>query len=46
MGNKEGFQQKKINAFFGINMVDLGDKTSNAHLIFQNIGHRKKSKKT
>ena len=48
MGNKER-SQKKINAFFGINMVDLVmliPKTSNSHLIFQNLGQRKKSKKS
>ena len=48
MGNKER-SQKKINAFFGISMVDLVmliPKTSNSLLIFQNLGQRKKSKKS
>jgi hypothetical protein len=47
MSNKER-SQKKINAFFGIVMVDLVillTKRSNAHLIFKNVGQRKKSKK-
>jgi hypothetical protein len=47
MGNKDK-SQKKMNAFFGIVMVDLVmllPKRSNAHLIFQNLGQRKKSKK-
>ena len=48
MGNKER-SQKKINAFFGISMVDLViliPKTINSNLIFQNLGQRKKSKKS
>jgi hypothetical protein len=45
MGNKER-SQKKINAFFGISMVDLDNvnKTINAHFIIQNLVQRKKSK--
>ena len=48
MSNKER-SQKKMNAFFGIVMVDLVmllTKRNNAHLIFQNLGQRKKSKKS
>jgi len=48
MGNKER-SQKKINVFFGISMVDLVKlipKISNAPVISQNLGQRKKSKKT
>jgi hypothetical protein len=41
MGNKER-SQKKINVFFG--SVWLIPKISNAHLIFQNLGQKKKSK--
>ena len=47
MGNKDR-SQRKMNAFFGIVMVDLVmllPKRSNAHLIFQNLGQRKKPKK-
>ena len=47
MSNKER-SQKKMNAFFGIVMVDLVillTKRNNAHLIFQNLGQRKKSKR-
>ncbi len=47
MSNKEGSQKKK-NAFFGIVMVDLVmllPQRSNAHLIYKNLGQRKKSKK-
>ena len=48
MSNKKR-SQKKMNAFFGIVMVDLVmllTKRNNAHLIFQNLGQRKKSKKS
>jgi hypothetical protein len=48
MSNKER-SQKKMNAFFGIVMVDLVillTKRNNAHLIFQNLGQSKKSKKS
>ncbi len=48
MSNKER-SQKKMNALFGIVMVDLVmllTKRNNAHLIFQNLGQRKKSKKS
>ena len=48
MSNKER-SQKKMNAFFGIVMVDLVmllTKRNNAHLIFQNLGQRKKKKKS
>jgi hypothetical protein len=48
MSNKER-SQKKINAIIGILMVDLVmllPQRSNAHLIFKNLGQRKKSKKS
>ena len=47
MSNKER-SQKKINAIFGILMVDLVmllSQRSKAHPIFKNLGQRKKSKK-